>query len=71
MVVALIKDLHRCAKHVVSLKKKIVAHGLSYYGVTKMWDLPRSGIEPVSPALAGQFFTTEPPEKPLDNDFFF
>ena len=30
-----------------------------------MWDLPGSGIEPVSPALAGRFFTTEPPEKPL------
>ena len=26
-----------------------------------MCDLPRSGIEPVSPALAGRFFTTEPP----------
>ena len=25
----------------------------------------RSGIELVSPALAGRFFTTEPPEKPL------
>ena len=29
-----------------------------------MWDLPDSGIEPVSPALAGRFFTTEPPAKP-------
>ena len=29
-----------------------------------MWDLPESGIEPVSPALAGEFFTTEPPGKP-------
>ena len=29
-----------------------------------MWDLPRSGIEPVSPALAGGFFTTEPSRKP-------
>jgi len=28
-----------------------------------MWDLPRPGIEPVSPALAGRFFTTELPEK--------
>ena len=28
------------------------------------WDLPRSGIKPVSPALAGTFFTTEPPGKP-------
>ena len=24
-------------------------------------DLPNLGIEPVSPALAGEFFTTEPP----------
>jgi len=30
-----------------------------------MWDLPGSGIEPVSPALAGGFSTTEPPGKPL------
>ena len=27
-------------------------------------DLPNPGIEPVSPALAGGFFTTEPLEKP-------
>ena len=27
-------------------------------------NLPRSGIEPVSPALVGKFFTTEPPGKP-------
>ena len=26
-----------------------------------MWDLPRSVIEPVSPALPGRFFTTELP----------
>ena len=31
-----------------------------------MWDLPRPGIEPVSPALAGRFFTTESPGKPLN-----
>ena len=30
-----------------------------------MWDLPGSGIEPVSPTLAGGFFTTEPPGKLL------
>ena len=34
-----------------------------------MWDLPRSGIEPVSPALAGNFFTTGPPGSP--QVFFF
>ena len=30
-----------------------------------MWDLPRPGLEPVSPALAGGFSTTAPPGKPL------
>ena len=30
-----------------------------------MWHPPGPGIEPVSPALAGRFFTTEPPGKPL------
>ena len=29
------------------------------------WDLPRPGLEPVSPALAGRFSTTAPPGKSL------
>ena len=29
-----------------------------------MWDLPRPGLEPVSPASAGRFSTTAPPGKP-------
>ena len=29
--------------------------------------LPRPGFEPLSPALAGEFFTTEPPGKPQWN----
>ena len=29
-----------------------------------MWDLPRPGLVPVSPALAGTFSTTAPPGKP-------
>ena len=29
-----------------------------------VWDLPRAGIEPVSPALADRFFTTESQGKP-------
>ena len=29
-----------------------------------MWDLPRQGLEPVSPALAGRLSTTAPPGKP-------
>ena len=33
-----------------------------------MWDLPRQGLEPVSPALAGRLSTTAPPGKPY---FYF
>ena len=29
-----------------------------------MWDPPRPGLEPVSPALAGGFSTSVPPGKP-------
>ena len=29
-------------------------------------DLPDSGIKPKSPSLTGEFFTPEPPGKPLD-----
>ena len=29
------------------------------------WDLPHSGIEPISPALADGFFTTEPLGNPV------
>ena len=34
-----------------------------------MWDPPRPGLEPVSPALAGRFLTTAPPGKPEIWDF--
>ena len=34
-----------------------------------MWDLPGSGMEPVSPALAGKFLSTVPPGK-LQQFFF-
>jgi len=30
-----------------------------------MQDLPGPGIEPMSPALVGRFFTAEPPGSPL------
>ena len=35
-----------------------------------MWDLPGPGLEPVSPALAGGFLTTEPPRKPRPVNFY-
>ena len=34
-----------------------------------MWDLPRPGLEPVSPALAGRLSTTAPPGKPSSHVF--
>ena len=34
-----------------------------------MWDFPRPGLEPVSPALAGRLPTTAPPGKPQRLDF--
>ena len=34
-----------------------------------MWDLPRPGLEAVSPALAGGFLTTAPPGKPRGKFF--
>ena len=35
-----------------------------------MWDLPRPGLEPTSPALAGRFSTTAPPGKPASTLFY-
>ena len=37
--------------------------------VRGMWDPPRPGLEPVSPALAGRFSTTAPPGRPLNMPF--
>ena len=45
-------------------------HGISQAGILERGavlspgDLPNPGVEPESPALAGAFFTTEPPGKP-------
>ena len=36
-----------------------------------MWDLPRPGLEPVCPALAGRLSTTAPPGKPPKQDIFY
>ena len=46
----------------------VVARRLSICGPQaqlphSMWNLPRPGIEPTSPALAGIFLTAEPPGK--------
>ena len=46
----------------------IVEHRLSNSGTGSlllrgMWDLPRSGMKPISPVLLGRYFTTEPAGK--------
>ena len=53
----------------------VVARGLSSCGARAqllcgMWDLPRPGLEPVSPALASGFLATAPPGKPLLSLFY-
>ena len=48
--------------HVGSVMAAIVVAQASWFH--SMWDLPRPRIEPVFPALAGGFFTTELPGKP-------
>ena len=50
------------ARGLQSTGSVIVAHRLSC-SATGMWDLPRPGLKPVSPALAGRFLTTPPPGK--------
>ena len=52
-----------------SCSSQALEHRLSSCGpraslLLGMWDPPWPGIEPVSPALAGKFFTTELPGKP-------
>ena len=47
----------------------VAEHRLSNCGsraqpLHSMWDLPRPGLEPLSPALAGRLSTTAPPGKP-------
>ena len=43
--------------------------GSRAYSLRGVWDLPRPGTEPVSPALAGRLITTGPPGRPPGNVF--
>ena len=49
--------------------RKLSSCGSRAQALRGMWDPPRPGLEPVSPALAGRFSTTAPPGKPLDTVF--
>ena len=45
--------------------RRLSNHGSRAKPLRSMWDPPRPGLEPVSPALAGRLSTTAPPGKPL------
>ena len=57
---ALAHGLKSCSSRAVEHRLNSCARAWLLHG---MWDLPGSGIEPVSPALAGGFFITEPHRK--------
>ena len=44
--------------------RRLSSRGSWAQSLRGMWDPPRPGLEPVSPALAGGFSTTVPPGKP-------
>ena len=53
---------------VIAVASLVAGHGLRSCGAWAklphgMWNAPRAGLEPTSPALAGGFLTTGPPEK--------
>ena len=47
----------------------VVGHGLSCSEVCAMF--PDQGLNTMSPALAGGFFTTRPPGKPEDKYYYY
>ena len=53
----------------------LMAHGLSGCGARAylsldMWNLPRSGTEPICPALTGRFLTPGPQRSPISTFIF-
>ena len=47
-----------------ALEHRLSSCGAQALLLRGMWDLPRPGFEPMSPALAGGFLSTAPPGKP-------
>ena len=46
-----------------ALERRLSSCGAWASLLSRMWDLPGPGLEPMSPALAGGFLTTAPPGK--------
>ena len=53
-----------------ALERRFSSCGTQAYLLCGMWDLPGPGLESVSPALAGRFLTTAPPEKSQRSCFY-
>ena len=62
--VVVARGLSSCGSR--ALERRLSSCGTWALLLCGMWDLPRLGLEPVSPALAGGFLTTVPPRKPLN-----
>ena len=65
--VVVVRRLSSCG--VQALERRLSSCGAWAQLLHGMWDLPGPGMEPVSPALAGGFLTTEPPGKPSPFSF--
>ena len=60
--VAVARGLSSCGSW--ALECRLSSCGARAYLLRGIWDLPKPGLEPVSPALAGGFLTTVAPGKP-------
>ena len=49
-----------------ALERRLSSCGTQALLLCGVWDLPRPGLQPMCPALAGGFLTTAPPGKSLD-----
>ena len=61
--VVVARGLSSCGSR--ALERRLSSCGTQAQLLRGTWDLPRPGLEPVCPALAGEFLTTEPPGKSL------
>ena len=66
-VASLVADHEHMSSVVV--EHRLCSCGAQGYLPRGMWDLPGSGIEPMSPALQGRFLITRPPGKPKSMAF--
>ena len=72
LFIAVCGPLIIAASHVAEHRlqtRRLSSCGSRTQSLRDMWDLPRPGLEPVSPALAGRFSTTAPPGKPQTYQF--